>query len=432
MAKGNGEGKGGGDEMAFVAFAVVAALAVWLVWAKFRHVIVYAVFGLDWPQYAALDALGRLNEHGQQGFALVKAYLAGMDGFNPKTISWSILKGVQLDIGYRMRWLFVPLMVAMAVYLVFKMKGQGFRRGFSLSGSAQEKVFYFGGLKINNSLLRMVLTILTLNKRFLVKEKTEWVAKGVSFMHYQAEHWRVALAGAHFKPDEKDDSQARAATPPEWLRDHGIRLTRRESLDEDAAEAALVKQLGPAWQGIEKASTHVQAMCVLAALNFKRDKKVEALRDRLTEIYILSSDLATADTKVKALLAPYIANKGLCTSINRRCAVHAYTNTAVVGIFGFGGPFPEWGGGEAGVIAPAMFRWLKKVDRTLWYCLQNVGRRAYFIEGAGTISHFFAERVVGGSLAEAHLDGALDGLVAYIEDHGISDLEDVFRPKNVF
>ena len=58
MAKGSsGEPNKGWDEMTFVAMFVVIALAIWLVW-KFRHVIVYALFGMDWLQYETMHLLG--------------------------------------------------------------------------------------------------------------------------------------------------------------------------------------------------------------------------------------------------------------------------------------------------------------------------------------------------------------------------------------
>jgi hypothetical protein len=217
MAKGSsGEPNKGWDEMTFVAMFVVIALAIWLVWTKFRHVIVYALFGMDWLQYETMHLLGLLGPHGEQMLSLVSFYLTSQPGFDPHTISMDELMGTQADVGHRVRWALTLVIAAMGVWCAFRMKGDGFRRTYSLSGREQSRTFYFLGVKIGAGLLQNVLRLLTtytLTKRFLVREKTEWVSKGVSFMHYQSKHWRVALAGAHFDPDAQDEQQEPAKTP---------------------------------------------------------------------------------------------------------------------------------------------------------------------------------------------------------------------------
>jgi hypothetical protein len=237
------------------------------------------------------------------------------------------------------------------------------------------------------------------------------------------------LAGAHFDPDKKNPAELPQLSPMEWLRDNNISLAK-SVLDTDAAERCFAAQLGPTWNGIEKAPYHVQAICIMAALNATLDKGVNRFRERLTEIHVLQQN--TAEVETRKLMAPHMANKKLIDSINKRAGKHAYRNTAVMAIYGAGGPMREWGGGMTGVLATAMFRWLKGIDRPLWYALNNVGRRAFHIEGAGTVSHFFAERIHGQPLMEAYLDSAMDGLENYLTEQSLTDLQEFFRPPAKF
>lgn len=433
MAEG---GKGGGgqpnaDDTKYIAAFIVAVIAIWLLWTVARKPIVLALFGVVWVQYKALDVIGLLrDEYGRNMKGFVEGMLTGAQ--DAWTVEWQEIALVHADIGSRTVWFVVALVVAMAVVATFKMRGDGFRRVYTLTGRSQETIFRFLGKRIDNKLLQFALRLVTtilLIKGKVISERKEWAAKGMSFAHYQASHWKVALAGAHFDPDKEDANQEPARTPMEWLRDNKVRLTKREGIDEEAASRALKAQLGPTWQGVEKAPAHVQAICVLAALNVKRDKKVNSLRDRLTEIYVLGGGDEKA---VREALAPFLADKKISGAINKRGSRHAFTNTAAIGIYGWGGPMKEWGGGDAGVLSSSMFRWLKKADRTLWYCLNNVGRRAFHIEGAGAVAHFFAERVVGNALGEEKCDTALEGLLKYLDEQAIEDLDLFFRVEREF
>lgn len=433
MAEG---GRGGGgqpntDDTKWIAAFIVGIIAIWLLWTMARKPIVMALFGVAWAQYQALDLVRLLrDDYGIRMKGFVTDMLTGKQ--DAWSVQWEEIVLVHSDIGSRTVWFMVVACAALAVIATFKMRGDGFRRVYTLTGRSNETVFRFLGRRIDNKLLRLFLRLLTtvlLIRSKVISERKEWIAKGMSFAHYQASHWKVALAGAHFDPDKDDANQEPARTPMEWLRDNKIRLTKREGLDEEAAAKAFKEQLGPTWQGIEKAPVHVQAICMLAALNVKRDKKVNALRDRLTEIYVLGRGNPAA---VRQALAPFLADKQVVTAINKRASRHAFVNTATIGIYGWGGPMKEWGGGDAGVLSSSMFRWLKKVDRTLWYCLNNVGRRAFHVEGAGGVAHFFAERVSGTALGEEKIDTALEGLLKYLDDQVIDDLDHFFRVEKEF
>ncbi|WP_449421069.1 secretion/conjugation apparatus DotM-related subunit [Piscirickettsia litoralis] len=57
-----------------------------------------------------------------------------------------------------------------------------------------------------------------------------------------------------------------------------------------------------------------------------------------------------------------------------------------------------------------VFLWLKPKDRSLWYCLNNVGRQAVFVEGAAIRSHWLVEKELKKSIAIPMIDKAVYGL----------------------
>jgi len=433
MAKEHKPENGSFFEATIIVALLLVVLAVYLLWTRQRQLVILPVFGLDWLQYGALRLLGLLDGKGRGIMDWIQMCLVNRSGeYDPSSIDWPNLKAVQEDIGSRTRYALCAAGAGLAATVLFRMRGEGLKRQFSLTGRAYEDVFRFCGIKVEGKRAKFLKYLLRLtgSARLLSREDREWVAKGASFMHYQADHWEVTLAGAHFDPDRDNPREARQMTPAEWLRDNKVRLTRKAGLDDDAMIRAFERQLGPTWQGVEKTPYQVQAICVLAALNVKRDKRVSALRGRLTRIHALHP--GSAESLTRAAIAPFMADRKIVDAINRHGSRHAFLNTAVVGIYGWGGPMKEWGGGNAGVLSTGMFRWLKGVDRTLWYSLNNVGRRAYHIEGAAVVSHFQAERIGQQALPDHFVDSAVDGLVQYLEERGIVDLEEHFRVDNDF
>lgn len=416
------------DEMTLFAFVAVFGISVYLFWLMARYPIVAVAFGLDWLQLKALDMLGMLSPPLQQMNDDIIGYVDGR--YNPNDVTFDYLAQVEKVVGKLTKWFWVCVIALMGVLVAFRMKGDGYRREFSLTGQSPKRVFRFIGVRINNkfllSIIKLLLTI-TFTRKIFSTENEEWVRDSMSFIDYQAKEWRVALSGAKFDPNVKDDNQAPQKTPMVWMRDNKVAMTRRDGLDVDAAEQAFAEQLGPSWNGIQKAELHVQALAVLFALNLKRDKNATKVRDRLTEIYILNN----GDRKmVRELIQPFMKNKSIVNAINKVASQHAFTNPAMVRVYGWGGPMQEWGGGKAGVLSTSMFRWLKSVDRTLWYALNNVGRRAFHVEAAGVISHFFWERIKREAEGSPQVEQAVEGLDDYLEKQGLEDIDDYFNKLN--
>ena len=157
--------------------------------------------------------------------------------------------------------------------------------------------------------------------------------------------------------------------------------------------------------------------------------QVEKLRDTLSELYLSNDDVSE---RVKEVLSPYLKDKIIIDGINRVANKYAYINTACLAIYAWGGPMQEWGGGKAGILSSSMFRWLKKIDRILWYSLNNVGRRKFHVEAAGVVNHFFAERIWGMAIDEPHVEQAVEGVVEYLKFRNITDIDKFYYVRKDF
>ena len=86
-----------------------------------------------------------------------------------------------------------------------------------------------------------------------------------------------------------------------------------------------------------------------------------------------------------------------------------------------------------GVMASAMFIWLKPTDRTLWYAMNNTGMDtsaggAFHAECAGIMSHYQAEKTLGKKILFPVVDYAIDGLQKAVNEFCEDDsLEKLYK-----
>lgn len=454
MSKGAGGGnpQGGSDDTKYIAMLILVAAAGWLLWSVGRGPLAVIIIGPDWLQLQLLNMIGLLDANGKAWLGLQNDILGSIFGtlqdpsrrVDVYALEWSkhFMQSSEIT-GNRMRWPMAAIMLTLTALVLFRMKGEAFRRQFSLTGRTKTNVFRVLGWKGMTGILKSIsgkgkyhpLKLLLGLLMFLkiVKAKKEWVRNMPDFANYQAEFWQVASVGANFDPDADDPRTEQSMTPPEWLRANKISLTEKEGLDVEAAGRAFSRQLGSAWTGVRNAPYHVQAICVMSALNRKWERdKLDGLRNGLAVAHVRNNEADAAKVS-KALLAPFLKDDKLVRGIDKVCGKHFYTSTAAVRMYGWGGPFPVWDGGEGAELAPAKFLWLKKVDRNLWYALQQVGRRAFLIEGGGAINHYFYERIGGDRpVSEPKVIQCIEGLQKYLDYHAIRDIQKFYYKEPDF
>jgi hypothetical protein len=423
-------------ETAFIVAGILLVLGAFLLWRYANYVIVVPAFLVYLAEYHGL-ALVHLLPSADNNMNWVAATLFHHDACQPECVpsgvDWANFVAISKDIGGRAYMFNIAILFAMALIVLFKMRGESFKRRFSLSGRERKNVFRFAGIRINSSIVKFLLktfTLLTFTRGVLITEKSEWVRTGLSLMEYQASHWGVSSTAVSLDANNFSGKEFPARTPAEWLRDNSISVTEKLGLDETAARSAFEAQLGVAWTGLHTAGYYVKTLAVLAALGRRRYRGRDNMAGTIARLHAAGGD--DVEKKCLELIEPLLKDERFCATINRVMGKHAYANTAMVAIFGWGGPLRSWGGGKSGIFASSSFLWLRSVDRTLWYALNNVGRRAFHIEGAGVVSHFFAERLAGQPLVDPYVESAMQGLGEYLRAHGITDLDKYFYVENDF
>jgi intracellular multiplication protein IcmP len=377
MPKPQGQDRPDDQELVWAIGAGLIIAVIWLIWTFARNVIVWFSFGLDLAQMHLLDLALPFNETATSYMRFMEAHFqpSMKEQADPFKVSFAELKLMSEAAGTYFRWIFAPLIFWMAIWVMMKMKGAGLARGFSLAGGF-----------------------------------------GPSLAAYQAQHWKVLTPGSMFDPNKLEKSELPAQTPMEWMHANKVDLSDEiDGLDIDAATAAFEKQLGERWEGMEKAPTYIKALCVAIYTTAKRDKNARQIKEQIAVTYATKKP-AEIEKIILELYAETKKDEKFAKLIDKYASKHAYTNTAMYRLL-------TWSRANGGVFASAEVRWLKPVDRTLWYVLNNCGRRSFHIEGAGGVSHFHSENIIRGPLVEPHVDQAVEGLEDYLEHQGITDLK---------
>lgn len=378
--RGKSDDNNGPDEWFFVVLVVVVVGAAAALWILAKKYIVLPTFSVN---LAMLWAIEHTKGLGQTGLQYKDYVLSFFDGRNDpsRDIDIETFATVRTVVGTQVRLFFVGAIVAMATLVAFKMKGNNFKRWFSLSGGK---------------------------------------GAGPSLAIEQAKKWRTAAVSAYFEPDGRDKDIHPSRTPLEWLRDNDITFENGE-LDRDAAEKAFEQQLGKPWHGVERADLYVKTLFLLTGMHLLRQKKALEARADIAVAWASGNDATKA---MEQFATKALTDKKLVSTVNKVCSKNAFTATAIITL-------TDLARRKSGVLPSNDFLWIKRVDRSLWYTLNNIGRRRFHTEGAGAMSHFFAERVIGNPMPEPHLDGAVNGIEDYLADHGIESRNDFFRRNTV-
>ena len=78
---------------------------------------------------------------------------------------------------------------------------------------------------------------------------------------------------------------------------------------------------------------------------------------------------------------------------------------------------------ERGIVVVSDFIWLRPVDRTLYYTLNNAGRHNQknatgFVEGIGPVAHWQVEEACGRALVVPDVREAVEGLESALYEEG--------------
>lgn len=197
-----------------------------------------------------------------------------------------------------------------------------------------------------------------------------------------------------------------ALSPEEWIAYHEIAF-KDGQLDRNKAWQALSLQLGRRWEGPMKLPLHAQGLYAAYALKHARKRKdSELMIHDLARSWSADKGFRPS-SKLKAQIRKVLKDPKIGGALAKYTDQHAWETTAMLRALARARQ-------EGGVLAPAEFLWLRGQDRTLWYPMNNLGRKAYHAEAAGALVHFTNELIAGQKIPTPRFDDAIKVLEAHM------------------
>ena len=208
-------------------------------------------------------------------------------------------------------------------------------------------------------------------------------------------------------------------SPEEWLAYHEIKWSGSQ-LDYNKAYQALALQLGQRWQGPDKLPIHGQCLYAACALKVVRKRKdCEEMLNMMADSWTPEKGFRPS-AKLKAKVRAVIKNPKTGGVLQKFADMHAFETTALLRCL-------MRAREEGGVLAPAEFLWLRGHDRTLWYPLNNLGRKSYSPEAAGALVHLTNELIAGQKIPTPRFDEVIRGLETYMKSPSARAIPEIER-----
>jgi len=244
-------------------------------------------------------------------------------------------------------------------------------------------------------------------------------------------YWGRAAMFADLKLDTvnlRNGEWAIALKPNEFALKHKFWDKENETLNLPVLEKVLIKQLGRPLHtknGVPKdLRKHLKKMLtrdelrlftlfivrIQSSVEPEEGKKAETSKyQKMAESLIHKLGLAYANGKFEGVdkeIDAYFKQYGNAPVIREITEQHYYITTFFAGLLARCR--------TTGVFASADFLWMKKCNRTLWYLLNNMGRRVGWAECAGPWSHYLGESKAQRAYKEPNIRGAIEGFVTYL------------------
>lgn len=172
------------------------------------------------------------------------------------------------------------------------------------------------------------------------------------------------------------------------------------------ASAVIGKQLGRAWEGVEHLKPFERTLfaAFIAQIHFVEEN---ALTLRILNGVASNWKLAAekrdpsllTTPEVEATIAKYGNSKEVSKLVRRhshvRCVLRRLLEQAR----------------ENGKLPAAWMRWVKMIDRTTWYVLNDLGLYVASVEACGVHAHYMAEKAAKGPIAVPMVEPAVDGVI---------------------
>lgn len=220
-----------------------------------------------------------------------------------------------------------------------------------------------------------------------------------------------------------DSKEHKAALTPEEFAEK-YKLIERKELNKELTEYVFKKQLGRKLENFESLVCYEKALFTIFGLQvFIGTKKARTIAENILDYLNIS-----CMKNKKNLGYPLFNNPNIdkyfnqiikTTDAKKWLETHQFIRTGLVGLYSLDLRFPS-----------ARFRWLKGLDRTLWYSLHSANVPKVFVEGAGVISMsrfevYLKQNDIKNSVI--YVDSAVIGLEKDLRNlHLLHELEESF------
>lgn len=302
----------------------------------------------------------------------IKTWLDWLPHANVKDIGFPEIKVTTYVAVYPLRMLFISLLCLMMLWAIFLGPGTRYKRRMKLEE--------------------------------LIKEQARSFPTIAPFIKFNPQKEPVRILGQAVP--SKLPLFAEALSPEEWVAFHEIKTVGTQ-IDVNQAWQALALQLGKRWQGVEKLPLHAQALYAAFALRHVRKRKEsEELLNQLALSWTPERGLKIP-SKIKSQIQKIIKDPKIGGSLKKYAEQHAFETTVLLRCLARARE-------EGGVLAPASFLWLRGVDRTLWYPLNNLGRKSYHAEAVGALVHYTNELIAGQKIPAPRFEDVIKGIEAFL------------------
>jgi intracellular multiplication protein IcmP len=355
------------DSMGFVCLTVVGLVCAfaWFAWHSWHADLAYRGLQWTWHLLSVVDWPWMPDVISQ--WRLHAAQLAAA----PQSVSWSELMSVMNTGGYVWVWLPV-LMTLRSMRLATSHRAHSTRR------------------QLNASTLPWVM----------------------------AKHSPAVIPSLYYGDDASlllnvDPPEHRSACHPhEWVAQHGLLVNG--TLNRTRCHELLTADLGPRIQSLDALQPHERALFAVLGLRLLVDDSqkmgsAQALLDTLNRSCHTGThlgargypDLSLADAAFAHCAQHPDARHWLHKHPYPRTMLHAMHKAAL----------------RSGALASSHFRWLKGIDRGLWYALNTTGRKVAFMESAAVFTQAQWEEFAfdsGYQLTQPYLEDAINGVEDFL------------------
>lgn len=181
------------------------------------------------------------------------------------------------------------------------------------------------------------------------------------------------------------------------------RLLDGREINKLRTEKLFASQLGKLWEGPDRMPRHARALFACFIAQACRDK--DGARDGLRALALSTAEGKPDYGFADVLIKKHINDERLQPIFEK----HAYVITVMSAALELAR--------KNGVLPPAYFLWLRPLNRSMWYALNNVGRRTPFPEIAGVHAHYLAEKVAGHRIERPYVVEAVKALERALREY---------------